>query len=209
MKNDYRDYIQHSGISDGFHKFIKKVKTKTGNWRYIYEEPIGDKIKEKLKKPKRDVSYAVRNLASKITKKNKRFLKNVTIPQADGSRMFKGNIHNYDLERLQRNVRAKYQNEANRRMYSRQNAMAGDSRYKTNASYYNNIYRNETAKGNAGLVESQKRKNIKPNFVTANPLAAAEFNKKMTKIKGIADTINNATGHKKKKKKKTLKDLFN
>lgn len=209
MRNDYRDYIQHGGIADGFHKFIKKVKTKTGNWRYIYEEPIGERIKEKLKKSKRDVSYTVRNLASKITKKNNRFLKNVTIPQADGSRMFKDNIHNYDLERLQRNVRAKYQNEANRRMYSRQNAMAGDSRYKTNAGYYNNIYRNENAKSNAGLVELQKRKKIKPNGVTANPLAAAEFNKKMTKLKNIADTINNATGHKKKKKKKTLKDLFN
>ena len=198
MKNDYRDYISHSLFG---HKFIRKEKTASGNWRYIYPE---DEVKkEKLNKVKRNISYALRNLKSKITGKNKTFTNNTSYKTVDGGRRMKDNINNYNYEKLQRDTRAKYQDKANRNMYSKQNAMKGDSRYKTSKNYYDNVYRNENTKSNNAVYKSKidaiKRKNS--GKIPVNWNAAAEFNAKLGKIKNVANVINSATKKKKKKKK--------
>lgn len=80
MKNDFRefydeDYIIHSSMENAdeeelmhgewlnkFRRYVDKVKTASGKWRYIYPEDL-----------KRDASYAVRNAVSKVTGKNKTF----------------------------------------------------------------------------------------------------------------------------------------
>lgn len=92
MKNDYRDYISHSDTS---HRYIRKVKTKSGEWRYIYPEDI-----------KRDISYKLRNLKSKITGKNDTFEKKVASDDEKGSKL-KKNIASVRYEKIQREARAK------------------------------------------------------------------------------------------------------
>ena len=83
MKNDFRefydeDYIMHSMTEEElmhgewankFTRFVDKVRTKSGKWRYIYPEDL----KKAANNLKRDVSYAARNVKSKITGKNERF----------------------------------------------------------------------------------------------------------------------------------------
>ena len=87
MKNDFREfydenYILHSAMSNlseeelmhgewlnKFRRYVDKVKTASGKWRYIYPEDL-KKAGEKIK---RDVSYAARNLRSKVTGQNKTF----------------------------------------------------------------------------------------------------------------------------------------
>ena len=188
MKNDFReyydeDYIMHGEWNNRFTRFVDKVKTKSGNWRYIYPEDIR---KEKLKKVKRDVSYALRNIGSKVTGKNKTFVNNTTLKTIDNGRRLKGNINDYNYEKIQRATRAAYQDKANRNMYSRQNAMAGDSRY------------------TAPVNKKVKRDNsIK---ISVNSKAAQDFHNQFGKVKNFADSVNAVL--KKKKKKKTLKDLF-
>lgn len=92
MKNDYRDYIEHSLFG---HKYIKRVKTPSGEWRYVYPEDI-----------KRDISYKLRNLKSKITGKNKTFEKKVASDDEKGSKL-KKNIASVKYEKIQREARAK------------------------------------------------------------------------------------------------------
>lgn len=46
---NYGEYLQHglfSNIKSAAHKYIKKVKTKAGEWRYIYEEAVNKKRKD-------------------------------------------------------------------------------------------------------------------------------------------------------------------
>lgn len=94
MKNDYRDYLAHSLFG---HKYIRKVKTPSGEWRYIYPEDI-----------KRDVSYKLRNLVSKITGKNKTFEKEkIYESESRPGQKFKDNIAATRYEKIQRESRAK------------------------------------------------------------------------------------------------------
>lgn len=95
MKNDFREfydenYIMHTAMSNAteedlmhgewtsnLRKYVDKVRTRTGKWKYIYPEDL----KKKAENVKRDVSYAARNLKSKVTGKNKTFENKVRIPQ--------------------------------------------------------------------------------------------------------------------------------
>ena len=92
MKNDYRDYIAHGLFG---HKYIKKVKTPSGEWKYIYPEDV-----------KRDVSYKLRNLKSKLTGINKTFEKKVVSDDEKGTNL-KKNIAATRYEKIQREARAK------------------------------------------------------------------------------------------------------
>lgn len=86
MKNDFREfydknyilhsmseeeYIAHGEWSNNIRKYVDKVRTRSGKWKYIYPEDL----KKKAENVKRDISYAVRNTASKISGKNKTFKK--------------------------------------------------------------------------------------------------------------------------------------
>lgn len=99
MKNDFRDfydedYIMHKAYENSteeelmhgewlnkFRKYIDKIRTRSGKWRYIYPEDVKDKLTEaknnlsdKVKAIKRDTSYAARNLRSRLNGgENKRF----------------------------------------------------------------------------------------------------------------------------------------
>lgn len=91
MKNDFRDYILHSGT----HKYIRKERGRNGEWHYIYPEDV-----------KRDISYKLRNLKSKITGTNKTFEKKVVSDDEKGSNL-KKNIASVRYEKIQREARAK------------------------------------------------------------------------------------------------------
>lgn len=185
MKNDFRDYNYLAHSLWRKHKYIRKE----GN-RYIYPDEVvsaANKFKDTTKKVKRDVSYALRNLKSRVSGgSNTTHLKNTSYKTVSGDRRMKDNIANYRLEQLQRATRAAYQDKANRNMYSRQNAMSGDSRYA------------------APINKKVKRDNsIK---ISVNSKAAQDLHNQFGKVKNFADSVNAVL--KKKKKKKTLKDLF-
>ena len=80
MKNDFREFydknyiahnmtnetdeLTHADWASNLRKYVDKVRTKSGKWKYIYPEDL-----------KRDISYSVRNAVSKVTGKNKTFKK--------------------------------------------------------------------------------------------------------------------------------------
>jgi hypothetical protein len=69
VDNLNEDELMHGEWLNKFRRYVDKVKTASGKWRYIYPEDL----KKKAENVKRDVSYKARNIASKVTGKNKTF----------------------------------------------------------------------------------------------------------------------------------------
>ena len=124
MKNDFRDFydeeyimhkayensteeeLMHSEWASNLRKYVDKVRTRTGKWKYIYPEDL----KKKAENVKRDVSYAARNLRSKVTGQNKTFENKVRTPQpGDGHYFVKLGWERYN--NTKRNIQNNYARE--------------------------------------------------------------------------------------------------
>lgn len=127
MKNDFRefydeDYILHNMVDEEYlehangwgHKFIDKIRTKFGKWRYVYPEDVNTVYQQEQHKSSAGLVKAAKKKAfqtkvnqakydlgaavSKITGKNKKFKENVVIPQKGEGIYKKRNFVNYANE---------------------------------------------------------------------------------------------------------------
>ena len=160
MKNDYRDYIEHS---DTNHRYIRKVKTKSGEWRYIYPEDIKNKLADTVNAAKRNADYAYRNLKYKVTGNNKTFKlsnpysnsTNIRDNKVMNRRNAEQLIANEKEQRKSRQALAKYNERvADRNRFNQMDVSAAKkkkhSKDTNSAVMYERIQREARAKGELG-----------------------------------------------------------
>ena len=167
MKNDYRDYIEHS---DTNHRYIRKVKTKSGEWRYIYPEDIKNKLADTVNAAKRNADYAYRNLKYKVTGNNKTFKlsnpysnsTNIRDNKVMNRRNAEQLIANEKEQRKSRQALAKYNERvADRNRFNQMDVSAAKkkkhSKDTNSAVMYERIQREARAKGEAAKKERKNK----------------------------------------------------
>ena len=164
MKNDFRefydeDYIRHSMSEEEYiahgewanniRKYIDKVRTRSGKWKYIYPEDL----KKKAANLKRDVSYAARNLKSKITRTNKTFNKKVAgfnnNGNVDGSGHWEGVTRDLKPNGHKLNVK--------KNKYGAWELPSGGVTYVNTKENIHNAYARENKKANKGMSKYNER----------------------------------------------------
>lgn len=202
MKNDFRefydeDYIMHSMTEEEYlmhasgwgKKFIDKIRTKFGKWRYIYPEDLktlGNAAKDAAGKAKQQLKWAGENAAQRTKeavdylKSNKKFAKTASKRKTENRVRRTSGLPNY--ERIQRQARTGLA-ESQRR--DRQ----------LNAAKANQMYYDKTAQRHAKKAETMRR---------ATQLHAANANKKYYD-KGSSDYRNEVLTNKAKAHASALK----
>ena len=172
MKNDFREfydenYIMHTAMSNAteeelmhgewtsnLRKYVDKVRTRTGKWKYIYPEDL----KKKAENVKRDVSYKARNLASKVTGKNKTFENKVRTAQ-------RGDYHYEGITKLKPNgkkIKVTYNK------YGAAEVPSGGVAYIHDKRDIANNYAREQKKGGIGMSKYAERKRRESQLKAAN-----------------------------------------
>ena len=198
MKNDFRDFydeeyimhkayensteeeLMHGEWSSNIRKYIDKVRTRTGKWKYIYPEDL----KKKAENVKRDVSYKARNLVSKVTGKNKTFENKVRIPQR-GDYHYEG-VTKY-LKPDGKKIKVKYNK------YGAAEVPSGGVAFVNTKRGIANDYAREQKKGGVGMskyaerrqkeIEKEKQHNKVKAFNTNIKRAKEEVRNRQDKIK--------------------------
>lgn len=178
MKNDFREfydkdyilhsmseeeYIAHGEWANNIRKYIDKVRTRSGKWKYIYPEDL----KKKAENVKRDVSYKVRNAVSKVTGKNRKFKRTA------GERFY---------EEAKKEPRS-YMNgrwDPNSSKAVNYEAIQRDARYKTL-----HPTRKTAARGRSEAMDAYQNYNVKaPNgeYYRARQMKQSDYSKKMSEV---------------------------
>ena len=212
MKNDFRDfydeaYIMHKAYENSteeelmhgewlnkFRKYIDKIKTASGKWRYIYPEDLKEKAKDKVKSIKRDADYTYRNLRSKITGENRMF--KASNPYSgytatrDNKKINKKNAeHAIANEKVQRKARKKLKIANDRRLKEFTSTMssksqADESRKIKNVNTKTNVSERQKQKDRFNKFNQSTKKRMNPveknNLINARKKESSKISWQLT-----------------------------